>query len=114
MVPGRAHRIRWVAMSSNSEVSFPISGPLTVHALRELVGVAGCEPATPSSRRGHHDPKLSSHAPKWNFWEACARDFGLSSAPGLEPWDPRFVVLLSLVKLENLVVVTPDVTPSAF
>jgi hypothetical protein len=40
-----------VAMSSIANAaSFPISGPLTIHALRKLVGVAGFEPATPSSR----------------------------------------------------------------
>ena len=31
-------------------VSFPISGPVAVSALRKLVGVAGFEPATPTSR----------------------------------------------------------------
>ena len=59
-------------------------------------------------------PNFLPMLPNGIFWEACACCFGLSSAPGLEPWEPRFVVLLSLVQLEIWAFVTPDVTRSTF
>ena len=40
-------------------VSFPISGPVVVAMRRNLVGVAGFEPATPSSRTSEAFGKLS-------------------------------------------------------
>ena len=39
-----------VTAMSNYGVSFPISGPVVIAISRKLVGVAGFEPATPSSR----------------------------------------------------------------
>ena len=68
-------------------VSFPISGPVAVSALRKLVGVAGFEPATPTSRTSAATEKFNDfHEVRYvrgrSFTFGCGISVGKLSGDG--------------------------------